>query len=255
MFAPIPRIVHQTWKTGQIPDEWQPFADSWRAHHPAWEYRLWTDADNRRLIAERYAWFLATYDAFPRDIQRVDAAKYFILFTHGGVYADLDCECVRAVDPLMARGGAIVSRTRDGVIDCAFLASPAGHRFWPAVFSQLQRPTLAGRLLRYVPGFQASHVLLTTGTRMMTRAVRAYASAVDGDEAPALTVYEARYVSGRSWLDRHEPFADPEAFVRHHYSDSWLIPSERLVVANFTRRRIRIAAAAVLAAVAAAGRC
>ena len=30
--------------------------------------------------------FLATYDAYPSYIQRCDAARYFIIYTHGGLY-------------------------------------------------------------------------------------------------------------------------------------------------------------------------
>jgi mannosyltransferase OCH1-like enzyme len=82
-FDPIPRVIHQTWKTEDVPAAWKDFQQSWRDAHPGWAYKLWTDADNRRLIAERYVWFLSTYDAFPREIQRVDAAKYFILHSEG----------------------------------------------------------------------------------------------------------------------------------------------------------------------------
>jgi len=239
-FDPVPKIVHQTWKTDRVPDEWRPFQASWTRAHSDWQYRLWTDADNRQLVADRYPWFLATYDAFPRDIQRVDSAKYFILDTHGGIYADLDCECMKPLDALTSRGGAIVSRTRDGVIDAAVLASPPGHVVWQRVFEQLRRPTLSARLLRVIPGFQASHVLLTTGTRMLKRVVGRY---LESDPPPddGLTVLDARFFSSRSWLDRREAFDERDAFVRHHYSDSWLIPSERLVVAALTRRRLRVA--------------
>ena len=40
-----------------------------------WEYKLWTDKDNRRLIKNHYAWFLDTYDSYRENIQRVDAAR------------------------------------------------------------------------------------------------------------------------------------------------------------------------------------
>jgi mannosyltransferase OCH1-like enzyme len=49
---------------------------SWRAVHPDWEYRLWTDADNRALCRERFPWFLPTYDALAVGVMRADAARY-----------------------------------------------------------------------------------------------------------------------------------------------------------------------------------
>lgn len=245
-FDPIPKIIHQTWRTAAIPDRWMPYQASWRRAHPDWEYRLWTDAANRRLIAETYPWFLPVFDAFPRDIQRVDAAKYFILYTCGGVYADLDCECLKPLDPLLARGGAVVSRTRDGVIDCAVFASPARHPLWEAVFRAMQHPTLAARLMWRVPALRASHVLFTTGTRMMKRVVRDYSRAPA--PAGALTVCEARFLSGRSWLDRYETFDEPDAFMRHHYADSWLGPGEQRAHRWLTRKMAwRVASVLVLA--------
>ena len=231
---PIPRIIHQTWKTEDVPDRWRPYQASWRRAHPDWEYRLWTDAANRDLIARLYPWFLPTYDAFPREIQRVDAAKYFILYTCGGVYADLDCECVKPLDPLLACGGAVVSRTRDGVIDCAILASSPRHPFWQTVFRAMEHPTLTARLMRHVRPLHASHVLFTTGTRMMKRIVRRSAAA--GAGAGTLTVCDARFLSARSWLDRYEAFDEPDAFVRHHYSDSWLRPGEQRAHRWLTRK-------------------
>ena len=138
----IPTIIHQTWRTGEIPERWKDYQASWQREHPGWAYRLWTDQANRELIATRYPWFLSTYDAFPRDIQRVDASKYFIIYTYGGVYADLDCECLKPLDPLLADGGAVVSRTRDGVIDCAVFASSIRHPFWETVFHAMQHPKI-----------------------------------------------------------------------------------------------------------------
>jgi mannosyltransferase OCH1-like enzyme len=238
-FDPIPRIIHQTWKTDRIPSGWQRYRDSWLRAHPDWEYRLWTDADNRALIAEQYGWFLPVYDAFPRDIQRVDAAKYFILYTHGGVYADLDCECLKPIGPVLSSGGAIVSRTRDGVIDGALLAAPPRHEFWELVFDCMQHPTPFARALYTVRAFEASHVLFTTGPRMMKRAVSAYTGRAAVSHVSGLTVCDAMLFSSQSWLDRYEAFDEPGAFVRHHYADSWLRPGEQRVHRWLTNRVVR----------------
>ena len=90
----IPKIIHQTWKNETIPDNWKSYHDSWKKHFPEPEYKhiLWTDNDNRNFIAEHYNWFLETFDNYPKNIQRADAIRYFILYHYGGIYADLDCE-------------------------------------------------------------------------------------------------------------------------------------------------------------------
>merc|ERR1719375_7449 len=41
---------------------------------------------------------LHTYDSYPKEIYRADAARYAYMATEGGLYVDLDMECLR--DPL-----------------------------------------------------------------------------------------------------------------------------------------------------------
>lgn len=138
----VPRILHQTWKTTAIPPAYEPFVRSVRTLHPDWEYRLWTDTDNLRFIEERFPWFLETYRAYRHDIERVDAIRYFLLYEFGGVYADLDMECLRPFDELVAEDGihfsleagpTIIQR----VISNAFMAAPPRHPFFHALIHEL----------------------------------------------------------------------------------------------------------------------
>src|SRR6185503_2498202 len=98
----IAKVIHQTWKTSAIPQRYQGFAASWRRHHPGWEYRLWTDEDLHAFVAREYPDFLAIYEGYSQHIKRVDAARYLILRTHGGLYVDLDFECFKSIEPLIA---------------------------------------------------------------------------------------------------------------------------------------------------------
>ena len=104
----IPPIIHQTWKNTYIPAEWQRYQASWWQHHPQWTYRLWTDDDNRHFIHTYYAWFLPTYDAYPEAIMRVDAVRYFLLHHYGGVYVDLDFECIQPLAPLLSQAALVL---------------------------------------------------------------------------------------------------------------------------------------------------
>jgi mannosyltransferase OCH1-like enzyme len=98
----IPKIIHQTWKTDRIPEAWQPWTRTWRVFHPDWQYRLWADEDNRRFVETHYPDFIETYEGFSYNIQRADAVRYLILYKLGGLYVDLDFECLRPVNDLLA---------------------------------------------------------------------------------------------------------------------------------------------------------
>jgi mannosyltransferase OCH1-like enzyme len=63
---------------------------------------LWDDADNRKFVTSHFPWFLATYDAYDREIMRADAIRYMFLYKYGGIYADMDFECLKPMDELLA---------------------------------------------------------------------------------------------------------------------------------------------------------
>lgn len=51
--------------------------------------------------------FLATYDKLPMNILRIDSVRYMYMHYYGGVYADLDFECVGNMEDLF-RGKKVV---------------------------------------------------------------------------------------------------------------------------------------------------
>jgi inositol phosphorylceramide mannosyltransferase catalytic subunit len=148
----IPKILHQTWKRADIPFEFIGFVDSWRRHHPQWEYRLWTDEDNRRFIAAHYPEFLASFDAYTQPIQRADAVRYFLLHHFGGLYVDLDFRACRPIDPLLAGHDCVLGlepedhsriHQRPRIVGNAFLAAAPRHPFFAEVIRRL--PEFSGR--------------------------------------------------------------------------------------------------------------
>ena len=127
-----PRIIHQTWKTHALPDNFKKWSQQCKKLHPTWQYFFWTDAMNREFILAHYPWFIRTYDGYDIHIKRVDAVRYFWLYHYGGVYLDLDMVCIKAFDPLLKTGKAIFGYQLedvhgDGAVANAFMASPPRH--------------------------------------------------------------------------------------------------------------------------------
>ena len=92
--------------------------------------------DKARPIVCR--WFLGAYDAYPSYIQRCDAASYFIMYSHGGVYADLDYECTKPFGPVLRGARAVFSHKQGanasrGLVNAIF-TSEAHHPLWRTVF-------------------------------------------------------------------------------------------------------------------------
>ena len=132
----IPKLLHQSWRDGGFPKT----LFNWRWQqgllelNPGWKLMKWTDQSSRALIAEHYPWFLPTYDAYPSYIQRCDASRYFIVYHHGGVYADLDIECSKPFAPVLGARRAVFSYKQGrnmsrGLVNALF-ASEARHPLW-----------------------------------------------------------------------------------------------------------------------------
>jgi inositol phosphorylceramide mannosyltransferase catalytic subunit len=139
----IPSRIFQTWKSkNDIPDRMEQWSQSFRRHNPHYAYELWDDFDNREFISREFPWFLNLYDGYPAEIYRADAVRYFYLYTYGGIYADMDTECLRPLDELLKRADVILgemgtNRESDHSIPNAIMASRPKQDFWLIVIGLL----------------------------------------------------------------------------------------------------------------------
>ncbi|KAK9861333.1 hypothetical protein WJX84_001856, partial [Apatococcus fuscideae] len=137
----ISKIIHQSWRSEEVPEKFQSWAQTWRTNHPDWSYVLWTDESNRNLVAEHFPHLLPVYDAFPEAIIRADTARILYMKQYGGCYADLDFESLKPLDPLLrdlpialAKMGhsdpKSVGEIAQHSIPNAFMCSSPGHPYW-----------------------------------------------------------------------------------------------------------------------------
>jgi len=97
----IPKVIHQIWLGGNLPEKFARMTAKWPELHPDWEYRLWTDSEvadldfeNRDLFDDTDCWGEKT------DILRVEILRRF-----GGVYVDTDYELLKPLDSFHERFG------------------------------------------------------------------------------------------------------------------------------------------------------
>ena len=129
----IPKIIHQTYKSlEQLPEIWKDTPDSWKRHHPTWEYKFWGDKEIRELVVSDFPDCLEFFDGYPYPIQRADAFRPFVLYKNGGIYADCDLQATRSFDDLFLEDKEVyLIRTPAGncVTNC-LMASKPGAVFW-----------------------------------------------------------------------------------------------------------------------------
>ncbi|CAL9732702.1 mannosyl phosphorylinositol ceramide synthase Csh1p [Monosporozyma unispora] len=97
----IPKIIHQTYKNENIPPHWKVGQEKCQELNPDYKYILWTDVMIEDFITKNFNWFLPIMKSYKYPIQKADIIRYFVLWTYGGVYIDLDDTCERNLDPLL----------------------------------------------------------------------------------------------------------------------------------------------------------
>lgn len=197
----IPKIIHQTWATAHLPEPLKSYRTSWIDLHPTYQFPLYTDADNDRLVAEHYPEFATAYHGLNRTIQKVDMVRWMYLHLFGGIYVDLDVECLKSIDGLL-------------VGDTMFQEPPSNNLNQPMLVSNYvivmdQHSPFAYHVLQNMPhpsygGCYRMQVCNSTGCGMLTSVY---------NNTPAS-------IQPRLLDDSYfTPSSDPYGI--HHYYSSW----------------------------------
>lgn len=140
----IPRLLHQTWKSTTLAENYEFWRQSFFENNPSIQSRFYVDEQNRELVAVNFPSLLPLYDSFEKEIFRVDFVRSIYLFQFGGVYADLDFQCLRPFDKLFEKFSGIVvgqmgTRTESKhSIPNALMMSSQGQGFWIAYLSNIE---------------------------------------------------------------------------------------------------------------------
>jgi mannosyltransferase OCH1-like enzyme len=80
----IPKLIHQSWSSTELPAKFERWSSTCRQQHPDWEWVLWTDEDNEELVRTHFPWLLKTYLGLPGVIYRADLVRNLYMYMFGG---------------------------------------------------------------------------------------------------------------------------------------------------------------------------
>jgi hypothetical protein len=238
--ARIPRIIHQTWKSRDVPEAHRAYQARWIELHPSFEYRLWTDEDNDDFVASYFPELVALYRSFDRDISRADLVRYLYLARFGGIYVDLDIEPLVALDAFLDVSGECVLGSepdahakrlfeRDRLACNAAMASVAGHPFWNRVVQEVT----ARAALRL-----SSDPVWVTGPRALDAAYFRYGAALGVRIAEPNRFFPMPDITNQDLHLRRREIVHfrrmsalglypAESLAVHHWAHTW-IPTHRM---------------------------
>ena len=196
----IPRIIHQMAPSDRSlwPEKWSECAKSWESNFPPplWRHVLWNDEDLDSFVSNNFPEFYPIYRKYPRQIQRVDMARYMILFKHGGIYVDMDFECFRDFYNTLNHSKVNLAESpykHNENLHNSLMASPERHPFWLSVINKA----------RSVCDIQ--DVLTSTGPRLLDMAYE--------DDSSSVHILPYKFYNPSIYEDKE--FNNKDVFCRH----------------------------------------
>jgi mannosyltransferase OCH1-like enzyme len=169
----FPKVMHHMWFQGMdsMPLKMQEYLSEWQEVYDDWVHMFWDENKIERFIRCSHPQYLEQYRRLPLLIQKCDFARYAILHTHGGIYADMDMKPIsNGKAPMlerieMMRPNQDMMRFDNGVL----IAHPRHPVFCAAMEMAMSEPE-GVRPQRWTES-RNRYVLNTTGPVMLTRAI------------------------------------------------------------------------------------
>ena len=169
------RIIHQIWfrlsrKSKTLFKKFHKYQNSWMVKNPTWKYVLWSEKMALAFMKLKFPEYLDLYNSYPYAIQRIDVVRYFLLYEYGGLYADMDTECITPIDAFRKTFSKKLYLVETGNkafnnhVSNLMMFSEPKHVFWKSLFLELA-------LNAKQPWYFSKHLLImyTTGPAFLNR--------------------------------------------------------------------------------------
>ena len=72
----IPKIIHQTFKTKNVPPKVLALIESWKLANPSWEYRFYDDDACLAFVKREFPEYFDAYRNLGKDVERSDFFRW-----------------------------------------------------------------------------------------------------------------------------------------------------------------------------------
>ena len=137
----IPKIIHQTYKSNNLPSLFKTCKNKIIELHPDFEYRFYTDHDMYTFINNKFPQYYSAFNKLPRTIMKIDMFRYFLMYEYGGLYTDMDYLMFKSFN-LLHHNIVLPANREDntGIPTClgnCIFASRPNHPFWKLLIDSL----------------------------------------------------------------------------------------------------------------------
>lgn len=136
---------------------------------------FWDDETLDEFVDLMYPQHSALYWSYPLRIHQIDMARCLLLDYFGGLYADMDFECLQPLDPLLAEKTALFTQEpvqhahivyhQQSIVSNALMYTQPQHPIWAQVIKEMYRRA-------HDPRYRKKGVLHLTGPAVIDFCVR-----------------------------------------------------------------------------------
>ena len=260
----IPNVIHQIWFQGKrhIPQHLLYFHQSWKDMNPEYKMIVWDRPMIERLVRKLSIetdnkWLYDLYHSYQKIIQRINIAKYVILYYHGGIYIDMDVQCLQPLSKLEALHSnpdlvlstlvehriqkillsSVKHPLEDPIINNGIIMSCPKH---PVLFQALiEAKTKPYTNMKWISSML--YVFYTTGPLCLARAVSKVKQTISDEK---IIILPPIYFESCK-IDIHcNPH--PDAIGVHLFESSWIEGTDRLFMNLYVYRKIVYTILAIL---------
>jgi mannosyltransferase OCH1-like enzyme len=210
----IPKIIHQVWMGGELPEEYAVYCQGVRDMNPDFEYKLWTDDDIDKFGLENQKLFDAT-DSYG---VKGDIVRYEIINRYGGIYLDVDFIAIKPFTKLLDNEFFAGYECHTNWVFPGLFGSIAGHEINELCISKLHE-------VKYNRLNSSSDIVRRTGPGLFSSAINRYKQHND------IKLYGKEYFYPiSSKLKRKEGLSDEliescvtdNTYAVHTWASSWV---------------------------------
>jgi mannosyltransferase OCH1-like enzyme len=204
----VPKVIHQIWIGGKpIPAECGRWMASWKMNK-GWKIIVWDDkrVDNDNLSLSPTYW-TSNFG------YRGDELRYAILQKYGGVYCDVDMECLKPIEPL------IMNRT----FVCAYEGNPHDpSRVGTAFLATAPHHPLLRHLTAGLSDSYRRHgedAVEASGPAYLSRALKKFPAVQPLGREVLYPYWWSERQKFRKWHNLTKVFSS--AYTAHHWMGTW----------------------------------
>ncbi|KAJ1568290.1 membrane-bound alpha-1,6- mannosyltransferase Initiation-specific [Nowakowskiella sp. JEL0078] len=251
----ISNYIHQSWVDHSLPGEVSSVMDTWKEKNPKYQHIFYTDTESSAFVENQFPNLFPLYYSLPLNVMRSDLFRYLVVLDKGGVWSDIDTECLRPVDEWTSVFPSVVgNRSVNAIIGVELDASDVSIdwfsvrlQFCQWTFAFAPNHPLLSHVVKYITSRltetlsetqlrgQRVSVHKTTGPTIWTEAIMDYFKKYGLRSHDFRFLRKPKLVAGdvlvlpiTAFSPRSEMAAlagkgllDPQSFVNHLFLGSW----------------------------------